>query len=786
MKDGAALLLGSTSSASDVKSISWKFSVPVFGKKSTTTAGSVSNAYDITKAIASGATIEGTEDVSTVKTPSKSFAGKLSKKEYVTYKESLLIISWWRIIFLRRISTCTTSKEYLETIEQYRHILYSRYAQYLSVYGLSVTHQQRRALEKSIEETKSKLEEEVFKKSITYYKSLDSTKINSGSELDIISSTNKTCQEVESKYTAIIAKTKKEEDSSSSEKSTEEKKVTNYSVNDVVVTIDTIHITIRYWFRTLYTQISNASKEGAKSEDVRKLIQNSHQELEKQLIAIGHSTTLGLQKTDTLDKSQVKEYEQFVNSALESSQAEVGKFVSEIDVSTEVISVESWGTVTKEVDAKLAKLSEKSKHSVIQIDETSKVEEVQEQVNEEDVQSSRIDIVSTLAESKAYVSLWFNTIVKDISWAVNTQTDAGFQKDALVIVEAAELDVISKIDETLVLIDTLSSRLTYLSWNERRHLVTYYLSVRYYLLAKLQKFKTTVSESKEASTILQDCEFSFSTEEQSNVLEKIDTILKTVTSEVSTDTSIAGSIAQKESGSVTVGVIAGGAHTGSTIETVKTDSGVVAVEIVQDSTDISGSNHSGSSNTKSNGSQSVSIGVISSGKETKSSDVEIVTENTGSITVGTIVTGKNNTLDSIVQDENSVTVDVIGKSSKIDQEKTSTIKHVEAVAGGVIAGGIIAGVVAEHKQSSKTDSDVKVTAGESHKDHADKKVLVTSEVDVAGKKTVTVVDEAVVSVVGEQDVDVIKVVEDKHKHTEGQTVVVSKEKLTGKSLNIKF
>ena len=112
------------------------------------------------------------------------------------------------------------------------------------------------------------------------------------------------------------------------------------------------------------------------------------------------------------------------------------------------------------------------------------------------------------------------------------------------------------------------------------------------------------------------------------------------------------------------------------------------------------------------------------------------------------------------------------------------MEHIEAIAGGVIAGGIIAGAVAEHKHSSKTDSDVKVIAGESHKDHADKKVLVTSEVDVAGKKTVTVVDETVVSVVGEQDVNIIKVVEDKHKHAEGQSVVVSKEKLTGKSFNI--
>jgi hypothetical protein len=777
-------LLGSSKTPSGVKAIQWKFSVPVFGKRvtgTTTTATKASTAYDITKAIESGATIESAEEISSVNNSSTALTRTSAKSSYVIYRESRLIISWWRIIFIRRLSTCRTQKEYLEVIEQYRQILYGRFAQYLTVYGSSVSKSGRRALEESIEETKATLENEVFTKSTAYLKNLKSDDIVSTKDFEITTLVNASCASIDKKYEGIVAKAEKSSftSESSSGKVITQKQSESETVDDVLVIVDTIQITIRYWFRALYGRISEASKNGAKTEEIQKLIKESHRELQGQLTKLGQSATSTLKDSAALGNAHKEQFEKSVTSIMEKTNSELNQFVSNVDVATATASAAGWKKLTGAIDNKLSLEFNECKTTVNEYNTVSEVESEEEkeratEISEEDAECSRIEVVTSLAESKAYISSWFANLSKDISWSVNSKASSGAQKDTLTIVDAAELDIISKIDESLALLTVLSSSLTYLSWTERRRLVTSYISIKTYLLANIKKFRYSITESTDKDAVLKICESAFGEDEQFDVLKNIDQILNKVTTtttvsatcdvvfEETKDTSaIVDTTAKTSSSSINVGTVAGSAIVGGAIA-----GGIIAGTVTNNkdaSTEIE---------TTVNESDSVTIGIIAGGEDT-SSTVDTDTNNSESVTIGVvgdattsvsddtqsartaIISGETDTsskVDIITKDSQSVTVGVLAGEGK--DKATPNVDIITSGSGSITVGAMTTGesttleaivndtdaVTIGVKTSEKTESKeseaitVRATSGEKN---------VSSEVDSAEKHSSSHVIEAV-------------------------------------------
>ncbi|GAA5797834.1 hypothetical protein HPULCUR_003230 [Helicostylum pulchrum] len=755
LKDGAVVLLGSSHISSTVKSIQWKFSVPVFGKTSTTTTGAkVSTVTSITKAIENGAKIESTQEVASVKKSDLSLARKTTKSSYIIYRESRLIISWWKIIFMRRLSTCRTQKEYLEVIEQYRQILYSRFAQYISVYGSSVSKKECRLLEQSIEETEDTLETEVFDKCTTYLNNLKSDDIVSVDKINVSDIVSKTCGALDKKFETIISTTEKEStsDKESSGQVVVQKKP-EHEVDNVLVTVDTIQITIRYWLRTLYIRISEASKNGAKPEEIQKLIKDSHQEVQAELKKLNETASTTLTES-TLTESSKKEFEKSLVTVMEKSTTELDHFVSNIEKSTTVVSVENWKKLTNEVENKLSVNIHDCKdvihkYDVISEDEIKKEQDM-ESVDEEDVQSSKIEIVSTLTESKTYISTWFANVLKDISWSINNETATDYKKDTLTIIDAAELDVISRIDESAALISVLSSSLTYLSWSERRYLITYYIGMKSYLLTNIERVRCSVVESTDKDTTLKICDSIFGVDGQTDIVKNIDQMLEKVTTTTTSSTivvvneegkssvvEVEGSkteILNDNSVSVASGVVTDDSKTSATIVIADEASKLSKVDVINKD------------------SQSVKIDIIADDKKTISNIDEI---NTGSssITVGAITKGETTTLETIVNDKGSVT------AGKIDTAKDQASAVPDTVIGGIVAGGIITGVVSDKNGTEKatvgviTEEDtitkVDVVKKDSETiivDEKETETLIVGEKETETKVDITTKDSEVVSV----------------------------------------
>ncbi|KAL9540180.1 hypothetical protein MBANPS3_009830, partial [Mucor bainieri] len=733
-KDGARILLGSSRTSSSVKIIQWRFSTPVFGKRAatttTTTTTTTSTITDITKEIENGAIIEGAKEVESTNKTQLALTRRTTKHSYVIYRESRLIIRWWRIIFIRRLSTCRTQKEYLEVIEQYRQILYSRFAQYLEVYGSSVTKEERAALEASIEETKSTLETEVFTKSTTYLKTLKSDEEVSSKQLDVSAIVTGCCHSIDSKYESIITKAEKKsavtKDTTSTTTtavSTGQQVVKHYeseseAVDGVLVIVDTIQITIRYWFRTLYGRISEASKGGAKKEEIDILIKNSQKDLHSQLTKISETTSTSLSGSATLSEEYKKTFEQSVTAVIDKSKSEIDHFVSNVDVSA-VTTVDNWNKVTGAIDNTLALKFHECKNTVQEVDVVQEIEGKKEesvQVTEEEVESSKLEIVTTLAESKAYIISWFTNIYKDISWSVESTSST--KEDTLTIVDAAELDIISKIDESVALLSVLSSSLTYLSWTERRRLVTYYISMKTYLLANLKRFRVSIADS-DKETILKICQSTFSEQEQVDILKNIDYILEnvSVTTSTTTSTTASGAIAAEEketkavdiivknTDSIAVGVISG-SETVSQVEAITKESGSISAGIVHGDTETSSK-----VDVVTGSSESVTVGIISGKiiddketstieadiKETTSAAIDVIETETSSSTVT-----KDTQVDAISSGEKTESA-ATGKTT--NQTKSHDITT--GVASGIVV-GVAAGVAAEvishgKKSSSKVD-----------------------------------------------------------------------------------
>ncbi|ORE01579.1 hypothetical protein BCV72DRAFT_309889, partial [Rhizopus microsporus var. microsporus] len=786
IKEGSSIVLGSSKTSSKVNSIQWKFSTPVFGKR-TVTANTesttmttpkpieTSDTLDITKAIEQGAVIESVEEVATVNKSSLALTRRSTKTSVDTYCETRVIIRWWRIIFIRRISTCRTQKEYMQVLDEYRQLLHNRFIQYLTIYRTSVSGSELRAIEEFVNETQDTLEKEVFTKTITYLNGLKEEDVVSTKEFDLVSVVSQSCDTIEKKLD-IILDSKKE---TTVEKITDievvEQQSETETVDRVVITIETIHIVIRRWVRILYRRIDEASQKGAKPEEIQKLIESSKQELSTEITKLETSAKDTVSKSSYVSGDYKKQLEQSISTVVESSKNELDRFVSNVDIQqVNSYTEDSWRKITQTFEDSLTTKIQACKNSVEEYETVTEVEEQDVTVDEKEVESTKMDVVTAVAETKAYLTSWFSTFLKDVTWSVDQSVE-----DTVTVVDAAKLEAVSKIDETISLISMLSGRLSYLTWIERRRLITYLITVKTFLMTNIDQFKTEISTADKETT-LKICHLTFGEDQQKDVLKNIDYVVEKVSSKTTT----AETVSEEEIVTTTVEVIHKDAQPTATdvteskiLKAAEADRSTVTTEVIrqeeQEKAPVKTEKKDSIVKDIAVGAgigvaAGVATGIIAGISETshKATDVEIVKSETEVVKEVEKAPGFTTTIDT---DKTKVDTAVI--AGKVlgtvtgEIEKTSDVTEVEVIAtetakttegeitkveSGVIAvdtaedkskivsSGVVSGAVTE---TIVNDKDTITTIGTIVKDTDS----VTVEVIAGDKKTETVVDTTTVT-----------------------------------------
>ncbi|KAF7721215.1 hypothetical protein EC973_005100, partial [Apophysomyces ossiformis] len=390
-----------------VQVIRWKFSVPVFGKKTTTTAVVES----ITQAIEQGATLEKTEDTKiqevshtqhteaehghgikevmkgagTVVAAGAAAAvavGAISKVaeaihhsdvhkihkiddvqapetqlsvtkdiHSATYsitviEESRMIIRMWRVMFIRRISQCKTQKELVATIEETRRILTERLDQHLKAYGSESVVQvsQKPAWYLSVVQMKEHLNTHLFETYLGKLKTYNSDQQVSIQEIDIEKTLETVTHHVDSQLEeVIISETKKS--STAVTKVQDKAPVVNHGQR-VIVTVQTIQVIVRYWFIDLYQQISAASQNNATDEEIHHIITIARKELDEQLTRVQTSTA----KIATGIPAKNVAIEQSVVAAIKRTQEIVNNKLDVVRKERTFADQTKWLQVTKETE----------------------------------------------------------------------------------------------------------------------------------------------------------------------------------------------------------------------------------------------------------------------------------------------------------------------------------------------------------------------------------------------------------------------------------------------------
>ncbi|KAI9484111.1 MAG: hypothetical protein EXX96DRAFT_479103 [Benjaminiella poitrasii] len=545
-KDNAQILLGSSKTSSSVHPICWKFSTPVFQKTSTSSA---SGTIDISHEIANGSIIQSSEDIISSSTNKSQLrlARKSSKNSYIMYHEIRLIIRWWKLVFIRRLSGCRTQKEYFEALEEYRQILFSRFTHYINVYISSLSEKERASFETFIEETRNTIDTEVFIKSFDYLKKLEHDKVISTTEYDFAVVVSECYHRMDKKYEAFISDAEEKysdmNKSSSSGSSNITHSIKRYAseheaMYDTIVVIDTIHATIRYWFKHLYRRIYQATKDNIENEEIRKFLQDAYHELRAQFNNISDSTKFSLSQSICISQNFKQSLEDTIHLIIQESTSEIEQYVCVKDADSTTSLFKHWdelvAAVNNRINSKVQEYKCVIEKQVTNEDiTTTKEEEVP--TNQEETECTKIDIVTCLAEAKAYIISWLSNISRELTCIIN-QSSSIHIENVLTIIDASELEFVSKFDESIATLSILVSGFTYFSWTERYRLISHCTTIKTYMQISLVRLRESLTIQTDKNALLKIVKCTFDESEQEEILNNIQHAWEMVTKLGSTKT----------------------------------------------------------------------------------------------------------------------------------------------------------------------------------------------------------------------------------------------------------
>jgi hypothetical protein len=458
-------------------------------------------------------------------------------------EESRVIVRAWKIAFSQRVHHCKTKDELIQTIEESRKELFRRLDEHLRVYS-SVEHLIAGVVPEwhvSIHQVKELYRARVFEK---FLDRLNSKEVIDIARLDFDSTLASATREVENHYQLVI-ETQSKILSESSTVKTSQSSDEVYTQESVLVTIDTFKVTVRYWLIDLYETISIATNKGSSGEEIKVLIENSRKELSEELTKIKASTSTHIEKSSSaLLTAKHTSICNTIGTAITQTESVINSQINTICSEKQYLDSEDhWLDVTRITEERLS-----GQLKVYQTAITQEVAEVQRNeistadkaeisivLDEKMVAVAQQTVANKLVETQTKLSSWFIEVTQQIAWLLeesktSNSSQETIKQDALAIVDAAQIEINSRIEETKLVIRAYYAHLTYLSWAERRRIEYSLDNIKASITASITHFKKSIETTEVTKDqIIRFSHYSFGASSSRIVLADLQSIVIKVT-----------------------------------------------------------------------------------------------------------------------------------------------------------------------------------------------------------------------------------------------------------------
>jgi hypothetical protein len=458
-------------------------------------------------------------------------------------EESRVIVRAWKIVFSQRVHHCKTKAELIQTIEESREELFRRLDEHLRVYA-SVEHLIAGAVPEwhvSIHQVKELYRARVFEK---FLDRLNTEEVNGISDLDFDTTLSSATQEVENHYQLVIDTQNKvlsESSTVTASQCSEEVSVQE----SVLTTIDTIKVTVRYWLTGLYETISVARNNGSSDEEIKILIETSRKQLSEELTKIKESTSTRIEKSSsTLLTTKQTSICNTIGTAITQADSVINSQVNAICSQKQYLdSEEHWLDVTRVTEERLSgqlkvyqtaitqEIAEIQKNEISTADKA----EISVVLDEKMVAVAQQTVANKLIETQTKLSSWFIEVTQQIAWLLeesktsNSSQDT-IKQDTVAIIDAAQVEINSRIEETKLVIRAYYAHLTYLSWAERRRIEYSLDNIKASITASITHFKSSIEKTEVTKEqIIRYSNYSFGASSSRVVLADLQSVIIKVT-----------------------------------------------------------------------------------------------------------------------------------------------------------------------------------------------------------------------------------------------------------------
>lgn len=467
-------------------------------------------------------------------------------------EESRVIIRAWKVIFSQRIHHCKTKAELIQTVEESREELFRRLDEHLRVHA-SVENLVIGSVPEwhvSIHQVKELYRARVFEK---FLDRLNTEEISNATELDFDSVLTSTTAEVENHYKLVISTQSKILSESSSSTQVQESQCTEVSIQEnILVTVDTVKVTVRYWLIGLYETISIAKENGSSEEEIKVIVQDSRKKLTADLTKIKTSLSTNIEKSSSTSLTSKQTcITNTIETAISQTETVITNQVNTICSQKQyLVTEEHWLDVTRTTEERLSSELKVYQTAITQeISEVQKTEisksdqaEISVVLDEKMVVIAQQTVANKLVETKTKISSWYTEVIQQITLLVedsktSSSSEETFKEDTVAIIDAAQIEINTRIEETKLVLRAYYAHLTYLSWAERRRIEYSLDSVKASVIASIIQFKKSIEKSTVTKeSIVRYSSYSFGASASRIVLTDIQSIIYKVTNVTETTT----------------------------------------------------------------------------------------------------------------------------------------------------------------------------------------------------------------------------------------------------------
>ncbi|KAI9267080.1 hypothetical protein EDC94DRAFT_692320 [Helicostylum pulchrum] len=460
-------------------------------------------------------------------------------------EESRVIIHAWKVIFSQRIHHCKSKAELIATVEESREELFRRLDEHLRVHA-SVENLVIGSVPEwhvSIHQVKELYRARVFEK---FLDRLNTEEISNATELDFDSVLTTTTAEVENHYKLVISTQSKILSESSSSNQVQESQCTEVSIQEnILVTVDTIKVTVRYWLIGLYETISIAKENGSSEEEIKVIVQDSRKKLTANLSNIKTRLSTNIEKSSSTSlTSKQTSITNTIETAISQTETVITNQINTICSQKQyLVTEEHWLDVTRTTEERLSSELKVYQTAITQeISEVQKTEisksdqaEISVVLDEKMVVIAQQTVANKLVETKTKISSWYTEVIQQITLLVedsetSSSSEETFKEDTVAIIDAAQIEINTRIEETKLVLRAYYAHLTYLSWAERRRIEYSLDNVKASVIASIIQFKKSIEKSTVTKeSIVKYSSYSFGASASRIVLTDIQSIIYKVT-----------------------------------------------------------------------------------------------------------------------------------------------------------------------------------------------------------------------------------------------------------------